>query len=59
MCLPSIEGLIMGTNVGYLDIEVKSYESVGENIADKTALGFSPARTALVAYTFFCVLANP
>ncbi|MFL3655320.1 MAG: hypothetical protein ACJ04P_09620 [Halioglobus sp.] len=49
----------MGTNVGYLDIEVKSYESVGENIADKTALGFSPARTALVAYTFFCVLANP
>ena len=49
----------MRTNVGYLDIEVKSYESVGENIADKRALGFPPAWTALVAYTFFCVLANP
>ena len=54
MWLPPVDGLMVGINVGYLDTEIKSYESGGENIADKTALGFSPDWTAQgrVSYAF-------
>ena len=52
--LPPVDGLTVGVNVGYLDAEIKSYESGGTDIADNTALGFSPDWTAQarLAYEF-------
>ncbi|WP_116366816.1 TonB-dependent receptor [Parahaliea mediterranea] len=44
--LPPVDGLTIGANIGYLDAEVKSYQSGGEDIAETTALGFSPQWTA-------------
>jgi iron complex outermembrane receptor protein len=52
--LPPVEGLTLGVNVGYLDTDVKSYKSGGEDIANTTAIGFSPEWTAQgrVSYDF-------
>ncbi|MEZ5501888.1 MAG: TonB-dependent receptor [Halioglobus sp.] len=52
--LPPVNGLMLGLNVGYLDAQIKSYESGGEDIANQTALGFSPDWTAQarVGYDF-------
>ena len=48
------DGLTLGLNVGYLDTDVKSYETAEGDIADTTALGFSPEWTAQgrIAYEF-------
>lgn len=40
--LPAVDGLVLGLNVGYLDVDVKSFESGDGDIADTTAIGFSP-----------------
>lgn len=52
--LPPVDGLVLGLNAGYLDADITSYESGGEDIADTTALGFSPKWTAQgrVSYDF-------
>ncbi|TDG13672.1 TonB-dependent receptor [Seongchinamella unica] len=43
--LPAVDGLVVGLNVGYLDVDVKKFESAGGDIADTTAIGFSPEWT--------------
>jgi len=43
--LPPVDGLELGLNVGYLDTDVKSYMNGEEDIADTTAIGFSPEWT--------------
>jgi iron complex outermembrane recepter protein len=40
--LPAVDGLVLGLNVGYLDVDVKSFESADGDLADTTAIGFSP-----------------
>lgn len=52
--LTPLDGLMLGVNVGYLDTDIDSYKSGGEDIADDTALGFSPEWTAQgrVSYDF-------
>lgn len=52
--LPPVNGLTLGLNAGYLDTDVKSYSSGTEDIADRTAIGFSPEWTAQmrVGYDF-------
>ncbi|WP_116364517.1 TonB-dependent receptor [Parahaliea mediterranea] len=44
--LPPVEGLTFALNVGYLDTDMKEYESNGQNIASSTGIGFSPEWTA-------------
>ena len=43
--LPAVDGLTVGLNVGYLDVDVKSFESAEGDLADTTAIGFSPEWT--------------
>ena len=52
--LAPVDGLMFGLNVGYLDVDVKEFTSAGENLADTTAIGFSPDWTvqARVNYEF-------
>ncbi|RLQ22852.1 TonB-dependent receptor [Seongchinamella sediminis] len=52
--LPAVDGLTVGLNVGYLDVDVKKFESAGGDIADTTAIGFSPEWTVAgrVSYEF-------
>lgn len=52
--LPPVEGLVVSVNAGYLDTSMKSYESGGEDIANTTAVGFSPRWTVQgrISYDF-------
>ncbi len=53
--LPVIDGLVVGLNVGYLDVEVKEFQDAdGNSAADTTAIGFSPEWTAAgrISYEF-------
>ena len=52
--LPAVDGLVLGLNVGYLDTDVKEYTSGDDDIADTTAIGFSPEWTVQgrVSYEF-------
>ncbi|PLW68793.1 TonB-dependent receptor [Pseudohalioglobus lutimaris] len=52
--LPALEGLTVGLNVGYLDVDVKAFDSEEGDRADTTAIGFSPDWTvaARVNYDF-------
>ncbi|WP_075998724.1 TonB-dependent receptor [Pseudohalioglobus lutimaris] len=52
--LPEVDGLALGLNVGYLDVDVKEYASEEGDRADTTGIGFSPDWTvqARVAYDF-------
>lgn len=52
--LPPVDGLTLGLNVGYLDTDVKSYDSANGDISDTTAIGFSPEWTvqARLGYDF-------
>ena len=43
--LPALDGLVVGLNVGYLDVEVTEFESANGDLADTTAIGFSPEWT--------------
>jgi len=52
--LPAVEGLTLGLNVGYLDVDVKAFDAADGDRADTTAIGFSPDWTvaARVNYDF-------
>lgn len=52
--LPAVDGLALGLNVGYLDVDVKEYASDEGDRADTTGIGFSPDWTvqARLAYDF-------
>lgn len=52
--LPPVDGLVLGMNVGYLDTDIKSYKSGEGDLADTTAIGFSPDWTVQgrVSYEF-------
>lgn len=52
--LPAVDGLVLGLNVGYLDVDVKKFDSADGDLADTTAIGFSPDWTvaARVNYDF-------
>ena len=52
--LPALDGLTLGLNVGYLDVDVKEFASADGDLADTTAIGFSPDWTvaARVNYDF-------
>ncbi|KAA1193290.1 TonB-dependent receptor [Pseudohalioglobus sediminis] len=52
--LPAISGLTLGLNVGYLDVDVKKFDSAEGDLADTTAIGFSPEWTVQgrVSYDF-------
>ncbi len=52
--LPALEGMTLGLNVGYLDVDVKKFDSAEGDLADTTAIGFSPDWTVQgrVSYDF-------
>lgn len=52
--MPPVEGLVVGLNTGYLDTDMQSYESGGEDIAGSTGIGFAPRWTVQgrVSYDF-------
>ena len=52
--LPAVDGLTLGVSVGYLDVDVKEFASADGDLADTTAIGFSPDWTvaARVNYDF-------
>lgn len=52
--LPAVDGLTIGLNVGYLDVDVKAFDSAEGDLADTTAIGFSPEWTAAarISYDF-------
>ncbi len=50
--LPPVDGLTFGMNVGYLDVDVKKFDSADGDKADTTAIGFSPDWTAAARLSY-------